>query len=76
VKSTLEFDLPEEKDDLDDALNGSKYKVQIDELWNRLFRPRHKHGYHSQELNMLMMTEVGEKIMDELEEIYNEVIND
>jgi hypothetical protein len=44
MKSTLEFDLPEERDELNDALNGSKYKARIDTLYDEVFRPHIKYG--------------------------------
>jgi hypothetical protein len=44
MKSTLEFNLPEEKEELQAALNGSLYKARIDELYDRVFRPHIKYG--------------------------------
>jgi hypothetical protein len=43
MKTTLEFDLPEEKEELQAALNGSLYKARIDELYDRVFRPHIKY---------------------------------
>lgn len=39
MKAILEFNLPEEKEAHQDALNGSKYKDRIDSLYDRVFRP-------------------------------------
>jgi hypothetical protein len=44
MKTTIEFDLPEEKEELHDALNGSLYKARIDELYDRVFRPHIKYN--------------------------------
>jgi len=54
MKTTLEFDLPEEKEELQAALNGSLYKARIDELYDQVFRPHIKYDkpllHKSQEL--------------------------
>jgi hypothetical protein len=44
MKTTLEFDLPEEKEELQAALNGSLYKARIDELYDQVFRPHIKYN--------------------------------
>lgn len=38
-KLTLEFNLPEERDDHINALYGSVYKVKIDTIYDKVFRP-------------------------------------
>lgn len=43
MKSTIVFNLPEDREELNDALNGSKYKSRIDTLYDRVFRPHLKH---------------------------------
>lgn len=43
MKTTLEFDLPEERDQLENAINGSLYKARIDTLYNDVFRPHLKY---------------------------------
>lgn len=43
MKTTLEFDLPEEKDQLENAINGSLYKARIDTLYTDVFRPHLKY---------------------------------
>ena len=70
MKVTLEFDGHEEREDYEDALNGSKYKSQVEDVWQHLFRPRHKHGYNDAELNTLLENDCCDKLMDKLEEIY------
>lgn len=43
MKTTISFDLPEEQEELNDALNGGKYKARIDTLYNDVFRPHLKY---------------------------------
>jgi hypothetical protein len=86
-KVTITFDSYEEQEELDCALNGVKYKNQVDEMWQKLFRPRNKHGYNNQRLNELLCLcsdSIEEtqsqkdcnELMDLLEELYREVLND
>lgn len=44
MKSTIEFALPEEKEELQAALKGSLYKARIDELYDQVFRPHIRYG--------------------------------
>ena len=44
MKTTLNFNLPEEREELNDALNGSKYKSRIDTLYDEVFRPHLKYN--------------------------------
>ena len=44
MKAILNYNLPEEREEFETALNGWKYKLTLDEMWDVLFRPRHKHG--------------------------------
>lgn len=50
MKAILQFDLPEETVEHQDALNGTKYKCIIDDIWNEVFRPAMKHGYGTEYL--------------------------
>ena len=43
MKTTISFTLPEEREELDAALNGSKYKERIDTLYTDVFRPHLKY---------------------------------
>ena len=69
-----EFNLPEEQQDFEEALNGSKYKNYLDDIWNNLFRSRHKHGYSNQRINELLEDPKCEELMDLLENIYKDVL--
>jgi len=44
MKTTISFNLPEEREELNDALNGSKYKARIDTLYEEVFRPHMKYS--------------------------------
>ena len=44
MKTTISFNLPDEREELEDALNGSKYKARIDTLYDEVFRPHLKYG--------------------------------
>lgn len=44
MKTTLEFDLPEERDQLENAINGSLYKARIETLYTDVFRPHLKYN--------------------------------
>ena len=71
MKAILEFDLDDvdDRQAFDDAVNGTKYKIQIDEIWERLFRPSYKHGYDNELLNK------GEsyQVIDTLARMYQEI---
>lgn len=54
MKATLTFNLPEEHEEHEDAINGSKYKYQLDEVGNTVFRPARKHGYSDNRIQKLM----------------------
>jgi hypothetical protein len=43
MKASLEFNLPEDREELDAALKGSLYKARIDELYDQVFRPHLKY---------------------------------
>lgn len=76
MKAKLEFDLPEEREEHEDALKGTKYRSQLDDIWDKMFRPRHKHGYNDEKINAIVQSPEGEKLMDYLEEIYKEITNE
>jgi hypothetical protein len=53
-KCTLEYNLPEDKEDLDCALNGAKYKHALWEVGQQVFRPARKHGYADRRIQELV----------------------
>ena len=66
MKVNLEFDLPTEKEDLDNALNGSKYKSVIRDIDNNI-RLKLKHEELSDEEHIIY-TEIRDKISYLLED--------
>lgn len=74
MKAKLEFDLddPYEEENLKHALNGSKYKHIIDDIWQNVFRPNRKHGYG----NKILDTDEAHNIIEELITIYLRTIED
>lgn len=76
MKAILEFQLPEEKQDHETALNGWRYQYKLDEVWNQVFRPAFKHGYADEELNKLSQSKTGQKLIEKLAELYHQVVNE
>ena len=73
MKATLEFELPEEREEFKMAQNAASAHIAFEEIWEKLFRPRNKHGFQDEELQLLAETEIGEKIFDKLEELYHKI---
>lgn len=67
MKATLEFDLPEDKDDLLLALNATKYTIALEEIGNQVFRPARKHGYL--DVNIQSLIEKGDEVKVEIDGI-------
>lgn len=78
MKATLEFNLPEEQDDYQYAMNGVRYSIALRSIMDNVFRPARKHGYPDEELNELIETlgEQGRKLVSLLEKEAYEIIND
>lgn len=53
-KCTLEYNLPEDQEDLDCALNGGNYKHALWEVSQEVFRPARKHGYSDARIQSLI----------------------
>ena len=75
-KVYLKFELPEEQEEFSDAQKGSTYKLQLDEVWLKVFRPFYKHGYNDSKLNDLLNTKNGKYIFEKFEELYREAIKE
>ena len=73
MKSMLEFELPEEKEELQAALNGSLYKARIDELYDEVFRPHIKYGNPILAKDGLGMQELTEEQLAVIEQIWENV---
>lgn len=73
MKSTLEFDLPEERDELNDALNGGKYKARIDTLYDGVFRPHMKYNKPILAKDESSMQELTDDQLEIIEQIWENV---
>lgn len=70
---TLTFNLEEEYDNFKDALNGTKYKIMMEDFWNQSLRKRTKYesdNYSEKELELL------EKLKEEFIQLRNEINNE
>lgn len=76
MKAILEFNIPEEQDEFNDSINGTKYKSKIEDLWNELFRPFSKHGYENDRINQLLTDEKCVELLENLIDIFHEVADD
>lgn len=76
MKAKLEFDLNDyesnDREEFKHAVNGHKYRMVLDEVWQQCFRPNYKHGYRDEALN----TEEAHEIIDKLAEIYKQLLED
>lgn len=45
MKATLSFNLPEEQEEFQAAVDAGKYRAALWEISQRVFRPARKHGY-------------------------------
>lgn len=76
MKAILEFTLPEEREEFITAQKGVDYKIALDEMWSKVFRPAFKHGYSDEELNKLLENEDCFKVLEKLAELYREVLDE
>lgn len=74
MKATLSFDMYEEKEAFNDAVNGGKYKAALEEIWQQVFRPAFKHGYSKAGLTEL--SDRDYEVIEKLSEIYQEVMKE
>lgn len=82
MKVILEFDRYVEAEELDAALNGGKYKDKLDEVWNNVFRPYHKHGYSNGRIQEILACDENgnpkhpeaHELLDFLETLYRETV--
>lgn len=54
MKATLSFNLPEERDEFETAVNAGKYRSALFEIAQRVFRPARKHGYPDAKVQNLL----------------------
>ena len=75
MKSTLSFNLPEERDEFDSALNGSLYKNKIDMLYDEVFRPHIKYNKPLIAKSESKMEELTQEQLAIIEQIWYNVFN-
>lgn len=70
----------DDKEDITVYPKAYKYKEAFEEVWQKLFRPRHKHGYNVKNISDILDEETEDgpanKLMDELEKLYHEIQRD
>jgi hypothetical protein len=73
----LEFNLPEEFDEFQDAQNASKYKCAVEDIYQQVFRPAFKHGYPDEVLQkMVDENPIVFEVIERLKKLYFNVLND
>ena len=70
MKYILEFDNEEE---FEHAVRGHLYKIALDDVWNKCFRPAFKHGYPEPHE---VLNEVPSEVIYKVADIYREIMND
>ena len=74
VVATISFNLPEDRQELQVALDGWEYKIALEEAWNKVFRPMFKHGYSDEAVNKAI-AKCGENNAFELVEALSVLFN-
>lgn len=74
MKATLSFNLPEEQEEFETAVKAFDYKIALEEVWEKVFRPAFKHGYAQPELAEL--SERDYVVIEKLADIFREILND
>lgn len=74
MKTTLEYILPEEREDLDLALNADNMRSALQEIRQKIFRPARKHGYDFDALRNLSERDI--LIIQLLEGMFYEIIRE
>ena len=80
MKAILEFDLNDlyDREDHKLALKGRENKCKLDEVWNQVFRPNNKHGYHQKKIKDLFVKdeELCYDLIEELAGIYLDIMRE
>lgn len=53
-KVTIQFNLPDERDDHYHAMHAAEYHTALWEIANQVFRPARKHGYGDSKINEII----------------------
>lgn len=73
MKTTISFELPDEREELNDALNGSKYKTCIDTLYQDVFRPYLKYDKPILEESDAKMQQLSDEQREVIEALWKKV---
>ena len=73
MKTTISFNLPEEREELNDALNGSKYKARIETLYTDVFRPHLKYDKPILIEDEIKMQELSDEQREVVEALWKKV---
>lgn len=77
MKATLEFELPEDREELDDAIKAGDYKTALWQTQLEVFRPARKHGYRSQRIQELLDSNPNAvDLVWELEQLFLQILKD
>ena len=77
MKSTLEFNLPEENEEFKLALKGTSMSIALSDIANEIFRPARKHGYSDKALSDLIEKNPdAEEIIGMLETKFFEILQE
>jgi hypothetical protein len=71
MKAILEYTLPDDQDDYDNAHKATRMAALIDDIYTHVFRPAYKHGYSSHEYPQLTtLTDRDIEVIEALHTIY------
>lgn len=73
MKTMISFNLPEERQDLNNALNGSLYKARINTLYDDVFRPHLKYDKPILEESEAKMQELSDEQREVIEALWKKV---
>lgn len=77
MKAILEFDLPEDQEEFNDAAAAGKYVDCLQSIAQEVFRPARKHGYQGNErLNQLIQQDDVAEAIEILEELFYTILRD
>lgn len=72
----LTFDRYENKEELNDALNATNYKIALIEIAEKIFRPNRKYGYSDETLMKLRESNEVAEAIDILENMFFDILNE
>jgi hypothetical protein len=77
MKATLEFNLPDDQEELDVAMKAGAMRAALSDISNEVFRPARKHGYDDSELQALIEScPVAVEVIAALEQRYAQILEE